>query len=118
MKLFLEFEFENIIFLCTEQSKYIDFHSFNVAGTIFLNCALLLYFKCPDPTRIILAPLNADVTVGENATMQCAASFDPALDLTFVWSFNGYVIDFNKENIHYRRNFMVCVLSFIVLTSQ
>uniref|UniRef100_A0A8C2NTL8 Contactin-1 n=1 Tax=Capra hircus TaxID=9925 RepID=A0A8C2NTL8_CAPHI len=60
-----------------------------------------------DPTRIILAPINADITVGENATMQCAASFDPALDLTFVWSFNGYVIDFNKENIHYQRNFMV-----------
>ncbi|KAI4576700.1 hypothetical protein MJT46_002535 [Ovis ammon polii x Ovis aries] len=60
-----------------------------------------------DPTRIILAPINADITVGENATMQCAASFDPALDLTFVWSFNGYVIDFNKENIHYQRNFMM-----------
>uniref|UniRef100_A0A8D1XA53 Neural cell surface protein F3 n=1 Tax=Sus scrofa TaxID=9823 RepID=A0A8D1XA53_PIG len=60
-----------------------------------------------DPTRIILAPINADITVGENATMQCAASFDPALDLTFVWSFNGYVIDFNKENIHYQRNFML-----------
>ncbi|XP_075863295.1 contactin-1 isoform X1 [Microcebus murinus] len=60
-----------------------------------------------DPTRIILAPINADITVGENATMQCAASFDPALDLTFVWSFNGYVIDFNRENIHYQRNFML-----------
>uniref|UniRef100_A0A2K5MUF5 Neural cell surface protein F3 n=1 Tax=Cercocebus atys TaxID=9531 RepID=A0A2K5MUF5_CERAT len=60
-----------------------------------------------DPTRIILAPINADITVGENATMQCAASSDPALDLTFVWSFNGYVIDFNKENIHYQRNFML-----------
>ncbi|XP_026357877.1 contactin-1 isoform X1 [Ursus americanus] len=60
-----------------------------------------------DPTRIILAPINADITVGENATMQCAASFDPALDLTFIWSFNGYVIDFNKENIHYQRNFML-----------
>ncbi|EHB08407.1 Contactin-1 [Heterocephalus glaber] len=60
-----------------------------------------------DPTRIILAPINADITVGENATMQCAASFDPALDLTFIWSFNGYVIDFTKENIHYQRNFML-----------
>jgi receptor-type tyrosine-protein phosphatase zeta len=65
-----------------------------------------------------LAPINADITVGENATMQCAASVDPALDLTFVWSFNGYVIDFNKENIHYQRNFMVCILSFILLTTK
>uniref|UniRef100_A0A8C2NQU1 Contactin-1 n=1 Tax=Capra hircus TaxID=9925 RepID=A0A8C2NQU1_CAPHI len=68
-----------------------------------------------DPTRIILAPINADITVGENATMQCAASFDPALDLTFVWSFNGYVIDFNKENIHYQRNFMVRVLFMLLI---
>lgn len=90
----------------------------NMVSNIFLNCAFLLFKKCIDPTRIILAPINADITVGENATMQCAASFDPALDLTFIWSFNGYVIDFNKENIHYQRNFMVCALSFILLTFQ
>lgn len=109
----------NILFLCTEKSKYIDFYSFNVPDHM-VSHIFVLYFilKCADPTRIILAPINADITVGENATMQCAASFDPALDLTFIWSFNGYVIDFNKENIHYQRNFMVRVLSFILLTSS
>ncbi|XP_068950931.1 contactin-1 isoform X1 [Petaurus breviceps papuanus] len=60
-----------------------------------------------DATRITLPPANADVTVGENATMQCSASHDPALDLTFIWSLNGYVIDFSKENSHYMRNFMI-----------
>lgn len=87
--------------------------SFNVIYSFFIS-------KHADPTRIILAPINADITVGENATMQCAASFDPSLDLTFVWSFNGYVIDFNKEitHIHYQRNYMVCFLYFILLTSQ
>ncbi|XP_038625869.1 contactin-1 isoform X2 [Tachyglossus aculeatus] len=60
-----------------------------------------------DATRIILAPANADVIVGENATMQCYASHDPVLDLTFIWALNGYVIDFNREQRHYMRNFMI-----------
>ncbi|NWU14177.1 CNTN1 protein, partial [Cephalopterus ornatus] len=60
-----------------------------------------------EATRITLAPLNVDVTVGENATMQCIASHDPTLDLTFIWSLNGFVIDFEKEHEHYERNFMV-----------
>ncbi|XP_029472058.1 contactin-1 isoform X2 [Rhinatrema bivittatum] len=55
-------------------------------------------------TKITLAPLNADVTVGENATMQCHAFHDPTLDLTFIWSVNGYVIDTDKESSHYERN--------------
>lgn len=60
-----------------------------------------------EATRITLAPLNVDVTVGENATMQCIASHDPQLDLTFIWSLNGFVIDFEKEHEHYERNVMV-----------
>lgn len=60
-----------------------------------------------EATRITLAPLNVDVTVGENATMQCIASHDPTLDLTFIWSLNGFVIDFEKEHEHYERNVMV-----------
>uniref|UniRef100_A0A8D0GZF7 Contactin-1 n=1 Tax=Sphenodon punctatus TaxID=8508 RepID=A0A8D0GZF7_SPHPU len=60
-----------------------------------------------DATRITLAPINVDVTVGENATMQCIASHDPTLDLTFIWSLNGYPIDFEKESEHYERGVMV-----------
>ncbi|CAH2278023.1 contactin-1 [Pelobates cultripes] len=55
-------------------------------------------------TKITLAPNNADVTVGENATMQCHASHDPTLDLTFIWSLNGFVIDFDKKDGHYEKN--------------
>ncbi|XP_053319068.1 contactin-1 [Spea bombifrons] len=55
-------------------------------------------------TKITLAPSNADVTVGENATMQCHASHDPSLDLTFIWSLNGFAIEFDKEDGHYERN--------------
>ncbi|KAM4747400.1 contactin-1 [Rhinophrynus dorsalis] len=54
-------------------------------------------------TKITLAPSNADVTVGENATMQCHASHDPTLDLTFIWALNGFLIEFDQENSHYER---------------
>ncbi|XP_030630760.1 contactin-1a [Chanos chanos] len=56
-----------------------------------------------DATKITLAPSNADVTVGENANMQCAASHDSSLDITFIWSLDGHAIDFDKEREHYER---------------
>ncbi|MBN3322375.1 CNTN1 protein, partial [Atractosteus spatula] len=59
-----------------------------------------------EATKITLAPSNADVTVGENAMMQCLASRDPSLDLTFIWSVDAHVIDFDKEAEHYERNVM------------
>ncbi|XP_066489779.1 contactin-1 [Tiliqua scincoides] len=59
------------------------------------------------PTRIILAPTNVDVTVGQNATLQCHASHDPSLDLTFIWTLNGYPIDVDKESDHYERSIMI-----------
>lgn len=55
-------------------------------------------------TKITLAPNNADVTVGENASMQCHASHDPTLDLTFIWSLNGFVIDFDRDDGHYEKH--------------
>ncbi|XP_053114234.1 contactin-1 isoform X2 [Hemicordylus capensis] len=58
-------------------------------------------------TRIVLAPTNVDVIVGQNATMQCLASHDPSLDLTFIWTLNGYPIDVDKENDHYERTIMI-----------
>lgn len=63
---------------------------------------ILLYFS-PESTKITLAPSNSDVKVGENAWMQCAASHDPSLDITFIWSLDGRVIDLHKESQHYER---------------
>lgn len=57
----------------------------------------------PESTKITLAPSNADVKVGENAWMQCAASHDPALDITFIWSLDGQVIDLHVDSQHYER---------------
>ncbi|XP_056429916.1 contactin-1 [Hyla sarda] len=44
-------------------------------------------------TKITLAPSNADVSVGENATIQCHASHDPNLEIEFIWSLNGFIIE-------------------------
>ncbi|CAN9498950.1 unnamed protein product [Ophioblennius macclurei] len=56
-----------------------------------------------ESTKITLAPSNADVKVGENAWMQCAASHDRFLDITFIWSLDGRVLDLHKHSQHYER---------------
>ncbi|XP_075905735.1 contactin-1a [Nelusetta ayraudi] len=56
-----------------------------------------------DSTKITLAPANADVNVGESARMQCAASHDSSLDITFVWSLDGQAVDLQEDSQHYER---------------
>uniref|UniRef100_A0A8C1KLA8 Contactin 1 n=1 Tax=Cyprinus carpio TaxID=7962 RepID=A0A8C1KLA8_CYPCA len=51
-----------------------------------------------DATKITLAPSSADISVGESARMECAASHDPTLDLTFIWSLDAHVIDRDREH--------------------
>lgn len=56
-----------------------------------------------DATKITLAPSSADINVGENLTLQCHASHDPTMDLTFTWSLDDFPIDFDRSEGHYRR---------------
>ncbi|KAG9339729.1 hypothetical protein JZ751_023376 [Albula glossodonta] len=56
-----------------------------------------------DATKITLAPSNADINQGENVTLQCHASHDPSMDLTFTWSLNGAPLDPEKVGGHYQR---------------
>ncbi|XP_055078479.1 contactin-1a-like isoform X2 [Periophthalmus magnuspinnatus] len=56
-----------------------------------------------DATKITLAPAKTDVKVGQDAYMQCAASHDPSLDITFIWALEGKVIDLHKDSLHYER---------------
>lgn len=56
-----------------------------------------------DATKITLAPLNADINQGENVTLQCHASHDPTMDLTFTWSHNGVPLDLEGRAGHYQR---------------
>ncbi|XP_077190805.1 contactin-2 isoform X2 [Paroedura picta] len=56
-----------------------------------------------DATKITLAPSSADINVGENISLQCHASHDPTMDLTFTWSLDDFPIDFTKFEGHYKR---------------
>lgn len=74
------------------------FHPFTPKSLI-----LLLLFCFVDATKITLAPSSADINVGDNLTLQCHASHDPTMDLTFTWTLDDFPIDFDKPGSHYRR---------------
>uniref|UniRef100_A0A8C9ZH30 Contactin 2 n=1 Tax=Sander lucioperca TaxID=283035 RepID=A0A8C9ZH30_SANLU len=56
-----------------------------------------------DATKITLAPSNADINQGENVTLQCHASHDPTMDLTFTWALNRVLI-FCLHDLYQIRN--------------
>ncbi|XP_063308238.1 contactin-2 [Pelobates fuscus] len=56
-----------------------------------------------EATKITLAPSGSDINQGENVTLQCHASHDPSMDLTFTWEIDGLPIHFDKEEEHYYR---------------
>lgn len=56
-----------------------------------------------DATKITLAPSSADINLGDNLTLQCHASHDPTMDLTFTWTLDDFPIDSDKPGDHYRR---------------
>ncbi|KAL0978113.1 hypothetical protein UPYG_G00166050 [Umbra pygmaea] len=56
-----------------------------------------------DATKITLAPSNADINQGENVTLQCHASHDPTMDLTFTWALNGVLLDLEDPAGPYHR---------------
>ncbi|XP_077781145.1 contactin-4 isoform X3 [Podarcis muralis] len=56
-----------------------------------------------DPTRFMVAPNSMDVTAGESILLPCQVSHDHPLDILFTWSFNGHLIDFEKDGDHFER---------------
>ncbi|XP_029334835.1 contactin-3 isoform X4 [Mus caroli] len=56
-----------------------------------------------EPTRIILAPSNMDVAVGESIILPCQVQHDPLLDIMFAWYFNGVLTDFKKDGSHFEK---------------
>lgn len=69
--------------------------------TTALNLTLCPYNA--DATKITLAPSNADINQGENVTLQCHASHDPTMDLTFTWALNGVLLDLEDSAGLYHR---------------
>lgn len=56
-----------------------------------------------EATSISVAPEDTEGMVGDEVILRCAASFDPMLDITFIWAIDFRVIDFNTEWQHYER---------------
>ncbi|XP_005881946.1 PREDICTED: contactin-6 isoform X1 [Myotis brandtii] len=54
-------------------------------------------------TIITEPPSPMDVTVGESIVLTCQVSHDPSMEVTFVWSFNGHIIDLKKDAAHFER---------------
>ncbi|KAJ8788173.1 hypothetical protein J1605_005472 [Eschrichtius robustus] len=65
--------------------------------------ALLFCFHSPDPTRVMVPPSSMDVTVGESIVLPCQVTHDHSLNIVFTWSFNGHLIDFDKDGDHFER---------------
>lgn len=64
---------------------------------------LSMYVPFSEATKITLAPLDVEVTVGENTVLQCSASYDPSFDITFIWSVDSYIINFATDYEHYEQ---------------
>ncbi|KAM4799964.1 contactin-4 isoform 4-T4 [Urocitellus parryii] len=56
-----------------------------------------------DPTRVMVPPSSMDVTVGESIVLPCQVTHDHSLDIVFTWSFNGHLIDFDRDGDHFER---------------
>ncbi|XP_063096093.1 contactin-2 isoform X2 [Cavia porcellus] len=71
-----------------------------------------------DATKITLAPSSADINLGDNLTLQCHASHDPTMDLTFTWTLDDFPINFDKPGGHYRRASVETVGDLMILNAQ
>uniref|UniRef100_A0A671QIW4 Contactin 1b n=1 Tax=Sinocyclocheilus anshuiensis TaxID=1608454 RepID=A0A671QIW4_9TELE len=54
-----------------------------------------------EATKITVAPSDTEAVVGDTTILQCSASFDPSLDITFIWTVDSYVIHFYTDFEHY-----------------
>ncbi|KAM7378154.1 hypothetical protein PAMA_013175 [Pampus argenteus] len=61
------------------------------------------YLTITEATTITVAPEDTEVKVGDEVILSCAASFDPMLDIAFIWAIDFRVIDFDSEWPHYER---------------
>lgn len=46
---------------------------------------------------------SMDVIVGESIVLLCQVIYDYSLDIVFIWLFNGYLIDFDKDGDYFER---------------
>lgn len=68
-----------------------------------------------EATKITVAPSDAEVAVRENTILQCSASYDPSFDITFIWSVDSYIINFETDYEHYEQ-LMVRMKEILILS--
>ncbi|KAL7867498.1 hypothetical protein SRHO_G00088820 [Serrasalmus rhombeus] len=56
-----------------------------------------------EATKITVPPSDVEVTVGDTTVLQCSASYDPSLDITFIWTVDSYIINFATDFDHYEQ---------------
>lgn len=56
-----------------------------------------------EATSLTEVPEDSEVKVGDEIVLKCSASFDPMLDIVFIWAIDHRVIDFDSEWQHYER---------------
>uniref|UniRef100_A0A3P8VQ00 Contactin 1b n=1 Tax=Cynoglossus semilaevis TaxID=244447 RepID=A0A3P8VQ00_CYNSE len=61
------------------------------------------YLTTTEATSLTAPPEDTEARVGDEVILSCAASYDPMLDITFIWSIDFRVIDFDAEWQHYER---------------
>lgn len=76
---------------------------FRLLNYTFKNLIIYSLILFIDPTRFVVAPTSMDVTAGESILLPCQVSHDHPLDIVFTWSFNGRLIDFEKDGDHFER---------------
>lgn len=82
--------------------KFRVFHMYT--GRVFTaSTVLVVSFLIPDPTKVMVPPSSMDVTVGESIVLPCQVTHDHSLDIVFTWTFNGHLIDFDKDGDHFER---------------
>lgn len=59
------------------------------------------FYIISEATKITVAPSDSEAVVGDSIVLQCSASYDPSLDITFIWTIDSYVINFYTEWDHY-----------------
>ena len=76
----------------------------------------MTHFYIPESTTIYQPPRPQTVQVNKTAFMYCQASFNRnKLDLIYMWSFNGRVIDIER-NEHFRRVRHYCVANMRLIS--
>uniref|UniRef100_A0A671Z122 Contactin 1b n=1 Tax=Sparus aurata TaxID=8175 RepID=A0A671Z122_SPAAU len=61
------------------------------------------YLTITEATTLTEPPEDTEVMVGDEVVLRCAASYDPMLDIAFIWAIDFRVIDFDAEWQHYER---------------